>query len=75
MIKSEWAAPATCAPPPEHAHHEWHWLRKHGNKPEPVSWECGLWEIRGYDVLTPADAHELGWRYVAPCILPQEGER
>ena len=63
----------TCAPPPEHADKEWHWLRYEDSPPEPVRWHGHFWERAGY-WLDPSRTHELGWRYVGPAIPPQEGE-
>lgn len=68
--------PATCEPPEEHRGHEWHWLRLGDAKPEVAMWyPSGDWMLAGSSLLfTPGRMAELGWRYVAPCILPQGEE-
>jgi hypothetical protein len=67
----------TCAPPPEHAHHDYHWLRQGENKPVPVDWAVGSWwnlPGRCDDPVDPDEAAAEGWRYIGPAIPPTEGE-
>lgn len=65
--------PPTCAPPPEHAHHEWHWLKPPMARVQPVRWAPmsfgGMWWF-GSELLKAESVECRGWRYVAPCELP-----
>jgi hypothetical protein len=61
--------PATCAPPEEHAHHEWHWLLAFDEDPVPMKWDnlLGEW-VRCGKRYKPDDLWD--WRYVGPAIPP-----
>lgn len=66
---------ATCEPPPEHRHHEWHWLRPTWtDEPTRMRW----WPtMQAYALLghyrSPEALYNDGWRYVGPAEPPQEG--
>lgn len=68
--------PATCEPPPEHAHEPFHWVVADHGRVEPMRWRGGsdpAWSyIGGQGIVRPKTAAALGWRYVGPAIPPQE---
>ena len=69
---------ATCEPPEEHRHHEWHWLSQVDIHPRPMQWDMrlGAWLLTGpaWDQIAyPEQMHAGGWRYVGPAVPPQEG--
>ena len=66
----------TCEPPPEHDHHEWHWLRWKDDLPTMALWEGGrLRFVRGEASGNAALLYRLGWRYVGPALSATEIER
>ena len=66
----------TCEPPPEHDHHEWHWLRWKDDPPTMALWEGGrLRFVRGEASGNAALLYRLGWRYVGPALSATEIER
>lgn len=66
----------TCAPPEEHAHHEWHWLyNPDRDRVEPLEWDRAIrmyWRIARSR--HPVALYEEGWRYIAPCLPPPASE-
>ena len=64
-----------CEPPPEHSGIRWHWLRHiNAAEPRPMRYDIqanpGIFPI-WHDLGTGQWAYLMGWRYVAPCIIPE----
>lgn len=52
----------------------WHWLiLDEAEGPMPLRWNDsrGVWQFGTEDVGTPEMMSNEGWRYIAPCDLPQ----
>ena len=74
------AAPSRswCEPPSSHAHRRWHWLYR-GSETTVRGWysEFGLWEHEDDCTQFPKHPENLasvGWRYLGPCLTPEEIE-
>ncbi|GBQ69768.1 hypothetical protein AA103196_2305 [Ameyamaea chiangmaiensis NBRC 103196] len=61
-----------CRPPEGTEYRTYHWLRSNAGT-VPCEWTHHGWLIWAIET-TPQFAYLTGWRYVGPCVPPQDGE-